>query len=260
MEDKVWRSGKVDLAGRHVAYEVIGQAQDPVVVLLHALASRSATWHAVGQRLSEHRFRVVAFDLPGHGGSSRSKDYSLDSQARDVSAAMDRLGLGCVSLVGHSLGAQLATRIAVTPGSRIRSLVLEAMPAPPRTPAEAHAMAAGRQRITLGRAIRLLGWRRLVRIIFHREFDPRAPKFVVAELGLPAPLWWESLCRIEVPALVICSPTDGPISDRAAMVASAMPRAKVEVIGQGHHLHGEHLEAFLAALVPFLKTPQATTL
>ncbi|UPG92175.1 alpha/beta hydrolase [Luteibacter aegosomaticola] len=255
MDENVLTSGRVDIDGRHIAYKVIGPAEGPAVVLLHALASQSATWRDVGLHLSEHGFRVVAFDLPGHGASARSNDYSLDSLAGDISAAMKQLGLGSVSLVGHSLGAQLATRIAAMPGSRVRALILEAVPVPPKTPVEARAMTADHQQVNLWRAIRLLGWRRLARIIFFRAFDPRVSKLVVAELGAPAPQWWASLPRIGVPTLVMCNATDGPISDRAALVASAIPNARVELLGEGHHLHGDHLEAFLAVLVPFLKAP-----
>lgn len=119
-------------------------------------------------------------------------------------------------------------------------------------------MTADRQQMTLGRAIRILGWHRLVRIIFLREFDRKVSKVVIDELRMPAPQWWASLCRIEAPTLIVCSPTDGPISDRAGEVASAIPNAELQVFGQGHHLHGNHLEAFLTALLPVLTKRAAT--
>jgi pimeloyl-ACP methyl ester carboxylesterase len=55
--------------------------------------------------------RVVAFDLPGHGGSDRARDpgavYTLESYVRLLGEIIANLGLGVPVLVGHSLGGHI---------------------------------------------------------------------------------------------------------------------------------------------------------
>ncbi len=69
---------------------------------------------------------AVALDLPGHGRSSwrEDADYGAGATAPTVLAALDALGVPPGVLVGHSLGAILAARIAATAPERVTGLVL----------------------------------------------------------------------------------------------------------------------------------------
>ena len=98
----------------------------PVVVLLHGIGSGSASWLHCAQRLAAS-CRVIAWDAPGYGQSTalaqerpRASDYAarleLLLQALDVQRCL---------LVGHSLGALIATAYACGPGAaRVARLVL----------------------------------------------------------------------------------------------------------------------------------------
>jgi len=98
----------------------------PVVVLLHGIGSGSASWLHCAQRLAVS-CRVIAWDAPGYGQSTplaqeraKGSDYAarleLLLQALDVQRCL---------LVGHSLGALIATAYACGPGAaRVARLVL----------------------------------------------------------------------------------------------------------------------------------------
>ena len=69
---------------------------------------------------------AVALDLPGHGRSSwrDDADYGAEATAPQVLAALDALGVRPGVVVGHSLGAILAARLAATAPERVTGLVL----------------------------------------------------------------------------------------------------------------------------------------
>jgi pimeloyl-ACP methyl ester carboxylesterase len=74
--------------------------------------------------LVEHG-RVIALDLPGFGRAPRPRvPLSVEDFAEIVATTLDELGVdGCV-VVGHSMGSQVATRLAVTRPELVASLAL----------------------------------------------------------------------------------------------------------------------------------------
>jgi pimeloyl-ACP methyl ester carboxylesterase len=100
----------IRIHGHDVAYRTAGSG--PVVVLVHGIASSSETWDAVMPGLAE-RVRVVAPDLLGHGGSTKSiGDYSLGALAAGIRDLMVALGHERATLIGHSLGGGVALQFA----------------------------------------------------------------------------------------------------------------------------------------------------
>lgn len=73
-------------------------------------------------------FRCVAIDLKGFGFSERPAegDYSLTGQANLVLHTMDALGIGRAILIGHSMGGDVAMRVAAAAPERVEKLVLVA--------------------------------------------------------------------------------------------------------------------------------------
>ena len=96
---------QVRLHGQHVTYLEAGVGRGPVVVLLHGLASSSATWAQVMPLLGR-RAHVIAPDLLGHGDSAkpRSGDYSLGAHAARLRDLLAILDLDRATVVGHSFG------------------------------------------------------------------------------------------------------------------------------------------------------------
>jgi pimeloyl-ACP methyl ester carboxylesterase len=88
----------------------------PPLVFLHGLTYDRRQW---GPALHELAFidpyrRLLAFDLPGHGDSPERVSYHHDDVAAAVHEAVLDAGLDEPILVGHSIGAALATTYAAT--------------------------------------------------------------------------------------------------------------------------------------------------
>jgi pimeloyl-ACP methyl ester carboxylesterase len=79
------------------------------LVLLHGLLDSSAGWKGLAEGTDRP---CVAFDLPGFGGSQAPRQHVIDSYAEDIASGIERLGLGAITLVGHSLGGAVATSVA----------------------------------------------------------------------------------------------------------------------------------------------------
>jgi pimeloyl-ACP methyl ester carboxylesterase len=110
--------------GQRVAYRLAGAG--PAIVLIHGVASSSATWRRVGPRLARHH-TVLAVDLLGHGESSKPRgDYSLGAQASSIRDLMVALDLERATFVGHSLGGGIAMQLAYQFPERCQRLVLVA--------------------------------------------------------------------------------------------------------------------------------------
>jgi pimeloyl-ACP methyl ester carboxylesterase len=110
-----------------LAYLEVGEG--PPVILLHGFAAdHSSNWVATGvvDSLVAAGRRVIAPDARGHGQSAKPHDpaaYANDAMARDVQTLLDHLTLDGVDVVGYSMGAIVAGRLA-TREPRVRSLVL----------------------------------------------------------------------------------------------------------------------------------------
>jgi pimeloyl-ACP methyl ester carboxylesterase len=89
-----------------IAYEVVGAGRP--LVLLHGLTSSRSAWAPITDLLRSHA-RCLCIDLRGHGQSSRADDYSMLSMVADVQAVVEEVGGGAPVVVGHSLGATVAS-------------------------------------------------------------------------------------------------------------------------------------------------------
>ena len=96
----------------------------PPVVLLHGFGMVSECFSYIIRALSAQRF-VLAFDLPGHGGSL---NHPLAGSARKCAqAVVDELetrAIGPVTLVGHSFGGAVASLVAIMRPDLVNRLVL----------------------------------------------------------------------------------------------------------------------------------------
>jgi pimeloyl-ACP methyl ester carboxylesterase len=82
------------------------------IVLIHCYACSSRWWDRMLPLLNESH-RVIRIDLLGHGGSEKpSGGYSMEDQAGLVAEALNELGVEGAVVVGHSLGAVVATALA----------------------------------------------------------------------------------------------------------------------------------------------------
>jgi pimeloyl-ACP methyl ester carboxylesterase len=114
----------IDLPDGDLQVREDGPRDAPPVVLLHGFACSLRWWDDMVPTLARDH-RVIRFDLLGHGGSEKPKDgYGMESQARLVAAALDRLGVRRAAVVGHSMGGSVATALAEQPTRRVNSIVI----------------------------------------------------------------------------------------------------------------------------------------
>jgi pimeloyl-ACP methyl ester carboxylesterase len=117
----------VDVNGRTIGYRDRGEGRPPLL-LIHG-AGGSSLHFAPLLPLLAHRRRAVVVDLPGHGASAvldpLPPPAELLEAYRDVVAeTAERLGLGKVILVGHSMGGAVAQLFAIAYPERVAALVL----------------------------------------------------------------------------------------------------------------------------------------
>lgn len=79
--------------------------------LIHGLFADAESYTLVARRLAKGGLRVLAIDLPGHGASAANA-ATLDQLVDTTATAVRALAVGPVRLVGHSLGAMIAAKLA----------------------------------------------------------------------------------------------------------------------------------------------------
>jgi 2-hydroxy-6-oxonona-2,4-dienedioate hydrolase len=119
-----FRQAYLDADGVRTRYVEAGRPDAPAVVMLHGTGGH---WETFARNLgpySEH-FRVVAFDLIGHGFSGRPDyDYEISHYVDHTLAVMDALGVSQAHLLGTSLGCWIAAAVALRHRERVDRLVL----------------------------------------------------------------------------------------------------------------------------------------
>jgi pyruvate dehydrogenase E2 component (dihydrolipoamide acetyltransferase) len=101
-----------------------GDGDGVPIVLIHGFGGDLNNWLFNLEALAAEA-PVLAFDLPGHGGSSKTVgDGSLASLAKAIGDALKSLSISKAHLVGHSLGAAVAARMAADQPGLAASLTL----------------------------------------------------------------------------------------------------------------------------------------
>lgn len=98
--------------------------EGPPLVLIHGVGMQSAAWTPQIEALSGIA-RVIAADMPGHGGSAPLPAGSgLPDYLDWLDAVLDALDAGPVSIAGHSMGALIAGGYAITRPGRVQRVAL----------------------------------------------------------------------------------------------------------------------------------------
>lgn len=95
------------------------------ILLVHALGDSSLSFLEAFESSYLKNFNVIAPDLVGHGRSSEASDddYSFGAQIKRLDKILDELRISEFFLVGHSLGADIATHFAANHTNRVSGLV-----------------------------------------------------------------------------------------------------------------------------------------
>jgi 3-oxoadipate enol-lactonase len=98
----------------------------PVLVLGNSLGTTSLLWRAQAPVFAE-RFRLLHYDLPGHGGAASpasAEGVSIGSLGAGVLGLMDEHGIDQVAYCGVSMGGMVGMWLAANAPDRISSLGL----------------------------------------------------------------------------------------------------------------------------------------
>jgi pimeloyl-ACP methyl ester carboxylesterase len=216
--------------GPTLSYQEWGRPDAAVVLLLHGLTSSSRSWRNVAPALGE-RFRVLAPDTRGHGGSEWMRDYSFEAMRDDVARFMEQVGILAAIVVGHSTGAVTAYDLAATRPELIRLLVLEEMlPPDPAMPPKP----------------------------FPRRPDPGADydwRALIAAhrwRNAPPPSWWERAAQIQATTLVLGAARSDLRQDRMEELSRRIPHATFASMNTNHGGHEERPSEFLMRVEPFI--------
>jgi len=258
--------------GDRWSYMEAGGTGAPAIVLLHGVGGNSMHWRYQLAGLSDS-FRVVAWNAPGYILSDAFKtewptcqDYS--DALSDFLAAMK---LDRVNIVGNSFGSRVAQCFAIHQPSRVIKLAMTGTGIGPKGMSEeekAKIVATREGQIAKGgygfgaRVNALLGKNAseqtidLVRDVV-RATSPRGFMHGV-KLGMVDGYDPETVAaKVTAPVLMISGSEDrvNPIDKNAAILAKAMPKARLEIIeGAGHLPEVEVPDRVNAMLRAFLQT------
>ncbi len=117
-----------DSDGVEIAY--IDEGEGEPILLIHGFASNVVTnWVDPGwvQFLVQSGRRVIAYDNRGHGKSEKLYNpevYGAPAMAEDARRLLDHLAVARADVLGYSMGARIATFLALAHPDRVRGLIL----------------------------------------------------------------------------------------------------------------------------------------
>lgn len=116
----------LSIPGFTIACEAWGDNTLPPMLALHGWLDNAMSFAPLANYL-KHHFYLVAIDLPGHGLSSHLADgghYHFIDGVFSIINILNTLGFDKVHLMGHSMGACLASLVAGVIPERLLSLIL----------------------------------------------------------------------------------------------------------------------------------------
>ena len=239
--------------GVSIAYEVEGEGQP--ILLIHGFSATSEdNWVRTGwvQALTRARFKVVRFDLRGHGRSGKlyePGDYAMEKMAGDAIALLDHLGIEKADLMGFSMGAGIAMRLAAQHGERFGKVVLGGMggralePAKPGNPI-AEALEAEDPNVVGDRSARAF---RLYAENLGQDLRAIAACAREPRRGSVR----ETAGALTNEVLVIAGARDDLAGD-PQVLADLMPRGRAEIIPGTDHMFALPNPMFKGAVMDFL--------
>jgi pimeloyl-ACP methyl ester carboxylesterase len=232
-----------------------GRDLNEPILLIHGFASNHRmNW--VGPRwvetLTGAGRRVIAFDNRGHGQSEKlyaPADYHLDLMRRDAASLLAHLGVERADVMGYSMGARIASFLALAEPRLVRSLVLGGLgDRLVRDGGLPEAIAEALEAPSLDSLTDPT--QRLFRGFADQTKSDRAA-LAACVRGSHRSLTLEEAARINQPTLVAVGERDTLAGDPSKLVAR-LPRAQVFMIpGRDHNLAvGD--KAFKAGVLDFL--------
>jgi 3-oxoadipate enol-lactonase len=260
------------------AYEAAGDSGLPSLVFLHGIGGAARAWRGQIDAFSD-RYRAVAWDMPGYGGSARLAGVSIATLADALQDFLQQIGVSRPIIVGHSIGGMIVQHWLTEHPEAARAVVLaQTSPAFGKADGnwqksfiEARLGPLDRGETMASLAPTLVGdlvgddpdtaGMEVARSCMASVPEASYRASMLALLGFDQR---QALGAIKVPTLVLSGSKDkNAPAPMMAKMASYIPAAEyVELEGVGHLVNLERPAAFDAALDQFLKAtvnkPQVT--
>ncbi len=241
--------GHLILNNIRVHYHQAGEG--PEVLLIHGWgSSRRMWWHLAPGLAARHR--VWALDLPGFGESDKPADdwYSIPNYTALVREFIQRMNLGRVHLVGHSMGGLIAFDVAASHPEAVERLVaINPVVSGRATLLPLMRFKSSRQALGLALRASSIIFQPMLResgklvhgiTYLHRRFEDFAKGTVDSILasGRATTSYnvMPRLPRITAPTLIIVGNQDPSVpSTEGRLAARTIPNARLTVLAAGHH-------------------------
>ena len=256
-------------------YEAAGDPSSPTLVFLHGIGGAARAWRGQLETFSD-RYRAMAWDMPGYGGSAPLPSVSIAALADALQDFLQQVGATKPILVGHSIGGMIVQRLLVK-SPHIAGAVVLAQTSPafgkPDGDWQKSFIDARLGPLDRGETLATLAPTLVKELVGD---DPDVSGMEIARdcmacvpdttyratmLALMGFDLRNALKKIAVPTLVLSGSKDNNApAPMMAKMASYIPSATfVELDGVGHLANLERPGAFNAALDSFLKAKVAAT-
>jgi 3-oxoadipate enol-lactonase len=256
-------------------YEAAGNPGTPPLVFLHGIGGAARAWRGQLDAFSD-RYRTIAWDMPGYGGSAPLSTVSIAALADALRDFLQQTGAAKPILVGHSIGGMIVQQLLAKNPDIARAVVLaQTSPAfgKPDGDWQKSFIAARLGPLDRGETMVSLA-PSLVRELVGDDPDVRGMDVARdCMAGVPETTYRATMLAlmgfdlrstlkdIAVPTLLLSGSKDNNApAPMMAKMASFIPSAKyVELDGVGHLANLERPGPFNAALDQFLKANVAPT-
>jgi len=257
------------------SYEAAGDPALPPLVFLHGIGGAARGWRVQLEAFSD-RYRTIAWDMPGYGGSPLLASVSIAALADALQDFLGQIGAKKPILVGHSIGGMIVQQLLVqSPDIPAAVVLAQTSPAFGKPDgdwqkefigARLGPLDRGETMVSLAPALvsELVGDDPDIRgMELARDCMAAVPEATYRATML-ALLGFDqrgALKNIAVPTLVLSGSKDkNAPAPMMAKMASYIPSATyVELEGVGHLVNLEQPATFDAALDSFLKAHAAAT-
>jgi 3-oxoadipate enol-lactonase len=256
-------------------YEAAGDPVLPPLVFLHGIGGAALAWRGQIEAFSD-RYRAIAWDMPGYGGSAPLPAVSIATLADALQDFLQQTGATKPILVGHSIGGMIVQQwLTKHPDIAAAVVLAQTSPAFGKADGDWQKEFIGARLGPLDRGETMVSLApTLVRELVGDAPDvkgmelARACMAAVPEASYRASMLAllgfdqrSALKDIAVPTLVLSGTRDkNAPAPMMAKMASYIPSATyVELEGAGHLVNLERPAAFNAALDSFLKARAAAT-
>jgi 3-oxoadipate enol-lactonase len=257
------------------SYEAAGDPALTPLVFLHGIGGAARGWRGQIEAFSD-RYRAIAWDMPGYGGSAPLAGVSIATLADTLEDFLRDTGAIKPVLVGHSIGGMIVQQWLVrNPGTATAVVLAQTSPAFGKADGDWQKSFIEARLGPLDRGATMASLAPiLVRELVGEDPDVegmamarecmasvREASYRASMLALLGFDQRQALKDIKVPALVLSGAKDkNAPAPMMAKMASYIPSATyVELDGAGHLVNLERPKTFNAALDQFLTTGMAAT-